>query len=503
MLNQQLAAQMALDRMPAPPHLPLVRGQAMAAPPYNPSQQSFQQIIAQQQQVRAAAGHRGVGNPPNTAGNLTGIPPVVQDQQQAMPLQAQEGAPTLTPPAWMNTGIPLPFANRQEPGSIAHTPENTQGGANGQMGPEISSSTMQGTAEPITTRTQQPGIASQQARGLPDPPVPSSQPQRIPSQGGATNSPPTVYLLSSPSGPQALLVSPHGSYSTTWPFSIGIPDSQSLANHQAPAFGSQVGTTDQAHLFSVQNAHGADLPQENQQAGQREQQIHQRRPGDRERELLRNILIPFGTNLWLLIRLAGFVYFFTGNTGWHRTILIGLVATIVFVLQTGAFAPLIQSGWEPLRRHIEGILPLAGQNQEHAHDRGAQEAPNHENAHAQPSQGPSPEETANRLLRERMQQDGNVFQQGLRRVERAFALFIASLVPGVGERHIAARDAAEAAARREEERQREELAAREREEAQRESDTNLVEGGEIEDQKTENHGSPEQEQSPQQPLLEI
>ncbi len=31
-----------------------------------------------------------------------------------------------------------------------------------------------------------------------------------------------------------------------------------------------------------------------------------------------------------------------------------------------------------------------------------------------------------------------------RRAERAFALFVASLIPGVGERHIAARDAAEA-----------------------------------------------------------
>jgi len=57
-------------------------------------------------------------------------------------------------------------------------------------------------------------------------------------------------------------------------------------------------------------------------------------------------------------------------------------------------------------------------------------------------QGPAmtPEETAARLLRERQERNPNVFRDTLYRVERALALFLASLVPGVGERHVRARE---------------------------------------------------------------
>lgn len=53
---------------------------------------------------------------------------------------------------------------------------------------------------------------------------------------------------------------------------------------------------------------------------------------------------------------------------------------------------------------------------------------------------PDPAEAAARILAQRRQNPGWVFTQ-LRRAEHATVLFLASLIPGVGERHIAAREA--------------------------------------------------------------
>ena len=72
-----------------------------------------------------------------------------------------------------------------------------------------------------------------------------------------------------------------------------------------------------------------------------------------------------------------------------------------------------------------------------ANERGGRNAANAQGQSAEPTP-PTPQDLADRLLRER--REGSLF----RRAERAIALFVASLVPGVGERHIAARDAAEA-----------------------------------------------------------
>ncbi len=78
----------------------------------------------------------------------------------------------------------------------------------------------------------------------------------------------------------------------------------------------------------------------------------------------------------------------------------------------------------------------------------------------------TPQQAADRMLQERRNRDESLTRQYIRRVERAIALFIASLVPGVGERHIAAREAAEAASLEEErarERAEEERLKKERE----------------------------------------
>ena len=239
----------------------------------------------------------------------------------------------------------------------------------------------------------------------------------------------TLYLLSSPSGPQALVVSPNGMYGTSGLGPVLPNPLTSLLPLAQPSIDSQ----GQGTIGSAARPHPEQPPQENHPAQQHQQH-------DQIRDLLR-VLLPLGGHLWLLIRLFGFVYFVTGGAGWYRTILLGTCAILIFLSQTQIFRPLQQAIWEPVRRHVEGILPLGGND-------GAVR-PNIPRAEpegqAPAATEPSPRQMAERLLQEHERQGEGLFSRNLRRFERAVALFVASLVPGVGERHIAARDAAEAA----------------------------------------------------------
>ncbi|KAL9637374.1 MAG: hypothetical protein Q9164_002219 [Protoblastenia rupestris] len=297
-----------------------------------------------------------------------------------------------------------------------------------------------------------------------------------------------VYVLSSSSGPQALLISPQGNFTAPWP----VPNQTTLLNlaHSGnlvpgatgfiPTLGIQhtnvapqgpQGGYNQA-ANAQQPQHAMQLTQTQPQAqgqpniaaavGINQQQQQQQQQAQQARDLAR-VIMPLGGHLWLFIRLFGFVYFFTHGASWSRTLFLIAVATLVFVGQTGIIRPLVQGLWEPVRRHAENLLPLA--NNEQPRDENAGPAVQ-TNANAAGTQGgnrqPTPQEAAQRLLEQR--QNDNIVRQGLRRIERAIALFIASLVPGVGERHIAAREAAEAA-RQAEIREREDQARREEEDA--------------------------------------
>ena len=263
-----------------------------------------------------------------------------------------------------------------------------------------------------------------------------------------TNSP-IVYLLSSPSGPHALLVSPSGMYSTP-----GLNATSSFQNNGQPVVSLQHQMLAQSPIANPADAANgpegsANLPQDRQVVQQQEQQ---QQPND-ARNVVR-ILIPLGGHLWLLLRLFGFVYLFTA--GWRRIILLVLCAMVVFIAQTGVFQPLQEALWDPFRRHIEGLVPLGAEGRPAGTDRNA---PGDQTG---PDSQPNPRDMANRLLRERDDQQGDsMIRRNLRRAERATALFIASLVPGVGERHIAARDAG----RRAEEEERTRRAAAVEEEA--------------------------------------
>lgn len=157
-------------------------------------------------------------------------------------------------------------------------------------------------------------------------------------------------------------------------------------------------------------------------------------------EPLRLVMWP---HIWLIIRLLIFVYIFTsgGNSSWSRLFVIWGIALFLFVVNTGAFNDIVGAFWNPVRRHLENLLPLAGPNPPPGARAPVQ--PNAGNVAGDTGSGtraePSPEEVARRLLQQQRRRDASWLMSQFRRIEHAVLLFVASLVPGTAERHIEAR----------------------------------------------------------------
>lgn len=314
---------------------------------------------------------------------------------------------------------------------------------------------------------------------------------------------PTIYLLCSPQGPHALVIGPTGQYTTPivpWSTFSEIATAPSLRDVEAqirelqyelygydpppePASGdlaaepaqidaaANAGEEGFQHiplpwLNDVQDrptapaAAPADAPQPaqpNPQPAPRPQPNNAvirriRGPGPHPippRDPLRqprpqpppadpnappNLLNQVANNLWLLVRLLGFVYLFAGGSSWTRPALVALIGFGVWLMQIG-----FNGGWfEGIRRYWEELLGEAA-----GRDGGGGQPQAGAQIQAQ-ARDPTPEQAAARLLADQAGHQRAWIRQQLRHVERAVALFIASLFPGMGERILAARDAAEA-----------------------------------------------------------
>lgn len=171
------------------------------------------------------------------------------------------------------------------------------------------------------------------------------------------------------------------------------------------------------------------------------------------------LLMQLWPHIWLVFRLALFVWFFTNpNTSWSRWFTVICIAFFIFILSTGVLNGIPDHIWRPLGRHLENLIPLEQPRQAAGQD---------QNDVAGEGQEPNPADMAARLVAERHGGDGWLMMQ-LRRLERAGLLFLASIAPGVAERHIAN---LEAAARAERER-REAAAAAAAAAAQNENEAN-------------------------------
>ncbi|KAH8589974.1 hypothetical protein B0O99DRAFT_692002 [Bisporella sp. PMI_857] len=288
------------------------------------------------------------------------------------------------------------------------------------------------------------------------PPVVTTAASNNPSE----NTNPVVYLLSSPQGPRALLLNGAETFYSPRPSRRrGIfptspapaqPRGQSLpplnrrpmrANRRDAANGENAGEAEP--ILNGHAAHG------NPAAGALGARI--------------------GQVIWLIIRLAGFVWFFTaGSTGWWRFLMVSGLAVVLFIVNTGILNGVAEQLWGPVRRHVENLIPLAGPEaamvparnavipQQGAVVQGGEQPPRRRR------RGELDErEVATRLIEQRRQANAGWVMAQIRRAEHAALLFVASFVPGVGERHIAAREAEAAEAEAERQRQIEAAAATE------------------------------------------
>lgn len=220
---------------------------------------------------------------------------------------------------------------------------------------------------------------------------------------------PTVYLLSSPTGPQALLFSPQGTYTASLPHTP-VPGMPSVPN---PLLAHTRPHTPAAQAPPPPGFHpppvAVDPQQPPEQAAQ--QIVQQLNQGGAENQEF-NALAPWQPLLaqgWMLLRLLFFAWILLGTgQGWRRPLALLAIGVVFWAINANGIGNTVR---DAVRSWWEAVVGLPGQPQEQEH---------------------------------------GVIRQALRPVERLLALLIASLWPGVGERTVTARREAEERQRREE-----------------------------------------------------
>lgn len=301
---------------------------------------------------------------------------------------------------------------------------------------------------------------------------------------------PEVYILSSPTGPRALLVNgasdvyftPSLRSMATRTMRTNMPVRQTFSwtsqmnpqyNNQAHPQGQQMQLQQPYHQGQADNR--ARLPDAQLAPGAAQVPQHPHNP------FAGGLMAPAIPHIWLLIRLTVFVWlwwFMASDRSWPRWLAVISVAIIAFAINTGLLNGVANQAWETFRRHVEGPLNPANagdgarNNQGHeAQGVAGEDTPHALAATAAAAAGggprrheePDPAAAAARLVDERRNANANWLRDQMRRLERAGLLFIASIAPGVAERHIAHLEAQE----REEQQRREAEAAAAREAAER------------------------------------
>lgn len=296
---------------------------------------------------------------------------------------------------------------------------------------------------------------------------PSQQP--IPQSSGAQ---PMAWLLSSPSGPQGIVFAPgHGFFNTAPAVAMAPPQPQSTPALVPTATQSGVAAPQQAQLVVRPQAGAVDPPVP--QAGARLPPLDlpaapqprghlrrmQARPNANQNEILQFII----ARGWLFLRLYMFVFVFSESGTWRRILMIGAIIVYCALPQQNP----LTNAFQIVRRHFDNLIgppnipqrpPQQGQqNVENRDQAGASRANetsmgSSTSARRRAAAMPTPEETARRLLEQQDRRNPNPVIDALYRIEQGIVLFLASLVPGVGERHVRAREEARRIVQEEEQR---------------------------------------------------
>ncbi|POR33443.1 Uncharacterized protein TPAR_06376 [Tolypocladium paradoxum] len=261
-----------------------------------------------------------------------------------------------------------------------------------------------------------------------------------------------VYILSSPEGPRALLL--NTSAAETY-YSPRLRTQASLSRLRSNATLSSVTFASQAHSIHGAQQHDQrpQVQHEPPAAVHAQAPVQHVHPNNPPAAGLPPLLMWLWPHIWLILRLGLFVWFCTApDSSWSRWFTVICLAVFMFVLSTGLLNAVAENAWRPIGRHLENLLP------DLEHMQGGQGAVLGQGQEGQPAGregGVGPEQLAARLVDEHRAREGWLTGQ-VRRLERAGLLFLASIAPGVAERHIAN---LEAEARAEENRRREAEAA--------------------------------------------
>ncbi|KAI1429573.1 hypothetical protein F5Y12DRAFT_710059 [Xylaria sp. FL1777] len=288
---------------------------------------------------------------------------------------------------------------------------------------------------------------------------------------------PEVYILSSPNGPRAVLLNGNlGTYYSSQlrsyqPMGLPLPP---MTFGNASGIAPHVRHAGLPHIVQRPplGSGNASIPQNNpppvqQPQLQREHELQVPGPiqaqfghGMDNPQIQAIRLVQIWPHIWMIIRLALFIWWFTSPTSsWYRWITVVSIAITLFIINTGVLNPVAEQIWVPLRRHLENLIPAAadaqGRHQQRPVAENAQGG-DVNGANAARPRDPNPADAAARLVQQRREDNANWLLNQARRLERAGILFIASLAPGLAERHIAQ---VEAEARAERQRQQEAQAA--------------------------------------------
>ncbi|KHO00937.1 Ubiquitin family protein [Metarhizium album ARSEF 1941] len=281
-----------------------------------------------------------------------------------------------------------------------------------------------------------------------------------------------VYVVSSPEGPRGLVMRSHTAamyYTPSRGFQNSMHPFRTVAGYSGLVYPAAQHQTPQSNYYQQHPPQQQQQQQQHQQGAQQQHHpanaevlngqapapeaaqgaIH---PANPPAAGVPPLLMQAWPHVWLIFRLAVFVWLFTSpNSSWSRWFTVICLAILVFLLSTGILNGVAENAWRPIGRHLENILPTP----EH-HARRRQLPAGHAGP---PEQQPlvqaretTPAQMAARLTTERTRRTW--FATQLRRAERAGLLFLASIAPGVAERHIANLEAetrAEEARRRQEE----------------------------------------------------
>lgn len=345
-------------------------------------------------------------------------------------------------------------------------------------------------------------------RGTPDPGARSvSGGSQAHAAGSSTSQPrqgADVYIISSPEGPRALLVNNNASetyYTPRLPIRPAAPRLSSMISPVSTTPGTPLPGRDETQHNAQ---HGEQQPQDPapNQLGQAHPPLPdgQADPDNPNEAGLPPLLMQMWPHIWLIFRLGVFIWFFTNpQSTWSRWFSVVGIAVFIFIVSIGGLQSLADLAWRPVAQQLENMLP------------GLEQPPQRREGAQGQNRDPDPGEMAARLVAQR----GNWLQGQIRRLERASLLFLASIAPGVAERHIANLEAEARAERQRREAEAAEAARRrEEEEEEANADTNGgpsgVAAGPEPGQEPEGSGSPRaegqedggagREQGMQQPL---